>query len=187
MPAVSNASPLIYLAKLHKLELLKFLYGRIIIPKAVFEEIILKGKAFEASETYAIESAIGKWIHVQELPQELIGKYQFLDKHPRLHRGEIEALKLAKESGAMVFITDDLDARYAAKILGLRLRGTLGVLAEAHKKGFLALPILKKSIDALIDLGFRVDIAVYKEILHRAEEFEGFRKRIQGKVGKIQG
>jgi len=177
LPAVSNASPLIYLAKLHKLELLKSLYGRVIIPEAVFEEVIFKGKAFGASETYAIESAIGKLIHVQELPQELIGKYRFLDRHPRLHRGEIEALKLAKESEATVFITDDFDARYAAKILGLRLRGTLGVLAEAHEKRFLTLPILKKSVDTLIDLGFRVDIAVYKEILQRAEEFERSRKK----------
>lgn len=44
MFVVSNSSPLISLAKIQRFHLLKELFGEIIIPKNVYDEVVIKGK-----------------------------------------------------------------------------------------------------------------------------------------------
>jgi len=43
MIVVSNTSPIINLAAIKQLELLQYLFGRIIIPQAVYHEIAVRG------------------------------------------------------------------------------------------------------------------------------------------------
>jgi predicted nucleic acid-binding protein len=47
---VSNAGPLITLAKIQRSQLLKDLFGRIVIPRAVFEEVVLRGAGQPGAE-----------------------------------------------------------------------------------------------------------------------------------------
>ena len=44
MTSVCNTSPIINLAAVGQLELLKKLYGKVVIPPAVYNEITVKGK-----------------------------------------------------------------------------------------------------------------------------------------------
>jgi len=43
MSIVSNASPIISLARIGKLDLLHQLYGELIVPEAVWDEVVVKG------------------------------------------------------------------------------------------------------------------------------------------------
>jgi len=58
MSVVSNASPIIYLARLRQLDLLRHLYGEIFVPEAVWEEVVVKGKR----KAGAKEIQRAKWI-----------------------------------------------------------------------------------------------------------------------------
>ena len=78
MPGVvSNSTPLIYLAKIGKLDLLKVLFGEILIPKEVWAEVVEKGKSLGQKDAYAVENAVAQgWIKVVaadpfEMPIEL--------------------------------------------------------------------------------------------------------------------
>ena len=62
---VSNSSPLVYLAALGDFELLRFLFQEIIIPPAVFEEVVIGGAQFPVARE--VVAAQGRWIHVHEL------------------------------------------------------------------------------------------------------------------------
>jgi predicted nucleic acid-binding protein len=51
-----------------------------------------------------------------------------------LHAGEIESLELALEHRAGMFFTDDTAARLAARHLGLRTHGTIGIIVRAIRR-----------------------------------------------------
>lgn len=62
---ISNASPLIALSNISQLELLEKLFQKIIIPKAVYQEVVEEGKGRIGSEE--VKKAIDKWIEVKEV------------------------------------------------------------------------------------------------------------------------
>ena len=79
----------------------------------------------------AREVARAKWITVRDVTaQEIV---QLLEME--LEEGEAEAIALAHEIGAKVVLLDERDARRAAKQLGLRVLGTVGILIWARRAG----------------------------------------------------
>lgn len=118
MRAVFNTSPLIILTKLGYLSQAIGLFEGVIIPKAVWEEI----RAKEDEVSAAIKGLTsGGAVRIVE-PQNIKDL-----TYSGLHRGEIEAIALAKETSSIV-VLDDLKARKAARFEGLRVIGTLGIL-----------------------------------------------------------
>ena len=76
MSIVSNASPLINLARIGKLDLLRHLYGELVIPEAVWREVVIEGEGQPGAD----EIKAATWIKrqlvtnrqlVQALRQEL--------------------------------------------------------------------------------------------------------------------
>ncbi|MHA1386570.1 MAG: DUF3368 domain-containing protein, partial [Candidatus Helarchaeota archaeon] len=55
---ISNSSPLIHLTRLGKIQYLFKLVKNITIPKAVFDEVVVKGKSKHFSEAFTIENYI---------------------------------------------------------------------------------------------------------------------------------
>ena len=99
MPRVIvNSTPLIVLGNLNRLELLRQLYGDVVIPQAVFREVCEKNDA--ASKRISDIS----WIHVERV-LDLINRRIFQAK---LHDGEVEVMLLAMQSPkADLVIIDD--------------------------------------------------------------------------------
>ncbi|MGQ9600075.1 MAG: DUF3368 domain-containing protein, partial [Anaerolineae bacterium] len=62
---VSNASPLINLARVGYFDLLVAFYRQIVIPQAVYEEIVVRGEGREGSR----EVRAADWVTVQ-VPQD---------------------------------------------------------------------------------------------------------------------
>ena len=67
MIVVSNSSPLIALAKIGKLHILRELFGEITIPKAVWDEVVVKGRGKPGAEE--VEKA--EWIKVMDVKDKL--------------------------------------------------------------------------------------------------------------------
>ena len=131
---VSNTTPLISLSKISKIELLKLVYREIIIPKGVFEEY-QKGK----NKEFYRDISKYDWIKVKEVENEEMFEY-LLD----LDKGEAEAIVLAKNIKADLLIIDELRGREFARLKGLTITGTVGVLLKAKEKKLIqtALPFI---------------------------------------------
>jgi predicted nucleic acid-binding protein len=154
---VSNSTVLIYLAKIGKLNLLKELFGEVLIPTEVFNEVVIRGKEQQQPDAFLVENAIEEdWIHVKDI--KTIGKLEEFG----IDLGEAQAISLAKSLGVSVLL-DQTHARIAAKALGLRPRGTIFVLFAAVRKKVLSYEGYQNSLEDLVKAGFRMSDEVYLE------------------------
>jgi predicted nucleic acid-binding protein len=155
---VSNTTPLISLLKLSRLNLLKELYGTIIIPNAVFQEI----EAGKDKEYYRDLLKID-WIHIIEIQDRQAVKY-FLD----LDAGEAEAIVLATELNADLIILDEKLGRHYAKHADLTITGTIGILIKAKKQGLIK--TLRPLLIELTQKNVWLNNLLIQEILKEVDE-----------------
>ena len=55
-----------------------------------------------------------------------------------LGAGELSTILLGKELGAGMVLLDDFDARKLARVEGLQVRGSVGLLEAFYRRGYLA-------------------------------------------------
>lgn len=122
---VSDTTPLHYLILIGRESILAGLYGKVFIPPGVLEEL-------RHSAAPATISAWAKnppaWVSVV-VPAFISQDFEGLDF------GERQALALAIELGADLVLLDDKIARRFAKNAKLKVKGTLGIVADAAKAG----------------------------------------------------
>ncbi len=157
---VSNSTPLIHLAKIGRLKLLREFFGEVLIPEAVYRECVLEGKGSKDAEL--IEHA--DWIRVKKIREETLKKSLMLE----LDEGESEAVVLAIEMKANLVLMDDYDGREVARALGLRVTGTIGVLLRAKFEG--KIESIKDELEKLKKTGFWLSDGLYDRILREAGE-----------------
>ena len=157
---VSDASPLINLARVDCFELLRVFYGEITIPPEVFEEVVVRGAGREGSREVQ-ESA---WITVQA-PQDDLAMRALATA---LGSGEAAAIILAQELQAARLLIDEIRGRRMAQQLGMPVRGTLGILARARQDG--QIPSLRETLDRLRARSTWIDQELYEEMLRRVGE-----------------
>ncbi len=158
MIVIADTTPLNYLVLIGWAEILPALYGRVLIPPAVWEE-------FHRIET---PEAVRTWIGQRPAWLEI----RHLTKRPEpglesLGAGEREAIALAEEIDADRLILDDRAARRVARERNLTVIGTLGILAEAAGHGLLD---LSKAISALQQTNFHVSPDVLALLLRRYDK-----------------
>lgn len=164
---VSNLSPLIYLAKIGRLNLIKNVYGQIWIPEAVFNETVTQGKILKITDASIIQQAVGKWILKERISSETDLKYAFLDENNKIGLGENQALKLCKQLNADIFVVDDKEARRVSRILEIKPIGTCGILVQAHRKSLISTNEAEQVLDNLIRAKFRIDSTLYSSIIKK--------------------
>lgn len=161
---ISNSTPLIYLAKASQLELLGRVINCVIIPQAVYREVVVEGKQLEEKDAYRVESAIESgWITVNNVTTP----YQI---QIPIHRGESEVISLAKEIGIKNVLMDDAKARAAAELAGLQPVGTLWVLLKALKEYKIDFDGFLTTLEDLIRSGFYLKDEVYIKVVRVAKE-----------------
>ena len=132
--AVSNSGPLIHLTIVGLL-LVFNLYGVILIPQSVYNEIVVKGKEEGHSDAIILEQTISNGKSKVEKVKADTQKIST----PKLHQGEINAIVLALQSEVDIILLDDEEARIFARKLKINVKGTLGILIELFKQNFLEL------------------------------------------------
>jgi predicted nucleic acid-binding protein len=156
---VSNSGPLIHLAKAGSIDLLKELFGEVMIPYEVKLEVIDRGKDEGMADAFLIESEVENgWIVVDKSNSS---KLKELSSSAGIDIGEAAAIMLAKSMKCAVLI-DDLGARRFAIGMGLQVVGSIGVLIRCAK-----VKIISKSeaLEALDKLGrvMWLSIDVYED------------------------
>lgn len=162
MKAVANSSVLISLSTIGQLNLLekKFPEG-ILVPRAVWNEVVTTGEG----QPGAKEVASAAWITVQDVADRALVSLLLGD----LDEGEAEAITLSKEKGVRVVLVDEKDARRAARRLGLKILGTVGILIWAKRAGIIS--DLKEQLDHLQKKAmFHLSREVYDEALRAVGE-----------------
>jgi predicted nucleic acid-binding protein len=124
---VSDTSPLHYLILIGRDFVLEKLYGRVIVPPAVLHEL---GHPAAPPAVSAWAKSPPAWLTVQS-PASIPPRFDHLDL------GERQALALAKEIQADFVLLDDKVARRFAESEALKVKGTLGIVADAAKAGLL--------------------------------------------------
>lgn len=159
MIVVSDASALINLARIGELNLLHRLYSELLIPHAVWQEVVVEG----AGQPGAKEARTSSWIETRDVSNEHLVRALRQD----WDAGEAEAIAL--EVGADLLLMDERLARETAQHLGVRYVGLIGVLSAAKRKGLIG--AIKPHLDRLRDeAGFRVSDALYARVLQDEEE-----------------
>src|SRR5712691_8267544 len=131
MIVVADASPLHYLVLIEQVALLPALYGQVIIPHAVHEEL----QHQKTPETVRV------WMRHPPSWLDIRPSYPEYDPELwRLGRGERQVILLAQAISADVLLIDERNGRRAARSRGLRTVGTLGILDEAAARALIDLP-----------------------------------------------
>jgi predicted nucleic acid-binding protein len=150
---VADTGPIHYLILIEAVEVLPRLYDRIVLPRAVFNELT-HAHAPDSVRRWA--SSLPPYVEVRAAPPTAI--------HERLDPGEAEAIALAQQLHADSLLLDEIEARREAARLGLPVTGTIGVLEKAAERGLICLP---DAIERLSRTSFRISSALLDEALKR--------------------
>jgi predicted nucleic acid-binding protein len=151
MIVIADTSPVNYLILIDEIHLLHELYGRVILPAAVFEEM---QRPATPEKVRAWAANRPEWVEVRapSTPSLTLN----------LGDGEREVITLAEELRADLLLIDDKKARQVAGERNLVVIGTLAVLATAARRNLVDLP---KAIERLMGTSFRASSAVIKSLL----------------------
>lgn len=154
---VADSSCLIALAQIELFGLLQEVFSKIYIPRAVYEEVVVKGRGEPGSgET---EAALKDgWILMKDVnDRTAIDALKAI-----LGKGESEVIILCKELRADYALIDERTARHRAELMSVDTMGVLGIMDLAIEMGF---AIDKRYlVKQLKGVGFRISDKLYKRI-----------------------
>lgn len=145
--------PINYLLLINEIEILPKLYGTVVVPQAVQEEL-LRTVTPEAVRIWSAQPPA--WLE----SRDPVGRAD--SSLARLDPGERDAIMLATELSADQLIVDDREGRRLAQERGIPVIGTLGVLKEASRVGLVD---LRSCVARLRRTSFYVAPEVLKQLL----------------------
>lgn len=131
MLVVSDTTPIISLMKMNQLPLLHRLFGIVHIPSTVFKELTDNPKYQE--EIIVLQTS--DYIQIDNVDD--VEKVESI-RQTGLDAGESEAIVLAKQLSADILLIDEAKGRMVAAQHGLQIMGTIGILLQSFKSGFLS-------------------------------------------------
>ncbi len=132
MIVVSDTSPITNLAAIGQLDLLQKLYNHIVIPQAVYDEMVNIGKPVPG----ALEVQTLPWIKTQVVTDRKTVRV-IRENEENIDLGEAEAITLALEIKANLVLMDERRGRVVANNYGLQVTGLLGVLIQAKQENLI--------------------------------------------------
>jgi predicted nucleic acid-binding protein len=157
MIVVADTSPINYLILLEQIDLLERLYQSVLIPPAVYSEL-LRTQAPLAVREWILHPP--SWLIVR--PVTVATDFSLAE----LDAGEKEAIQLAEEVGVEQIILDDLVGRHEALRRGLPVIGTLGVLRQAAHLGLLD---IRMAVRHLQSTSFKISPIIIEDLLREFE------------------
>lgn len=156
---ICNASPLIALSQIGRLDLIAALADRVLVPATVIAEVAAGGQGNDTDDQVR-ESPLVEVIADVAVPERVANW--------RLDAGETQVLAHALTRTGAGVVLDDWAARRCARLLAIPMTGTIGLVALAKRKGILvaAAPVLA----ALQEAGLRVAPALVQSVLSELGE-----------------
>jgi predicted nucleic acid-binding protein len=157
MIVVSNATPIISLASIGKIDIFKHFFDKVYIPQAVYDEI-------KSKKAYGYKEIDDDFFEVAHIKDEFAQNILLND----LDLGEAQTIVLAKEMSADIVLIDETIGYNLAKSQQLNVKRTLSFLIASKKKGYIdeVAPLL----DEMIEKGRWISRKVHRDILKFCEE-----------------
>jgi predicted nucleic acid-binding protein len=161
---ITDASPLIGLARIDGLLWLHALFGDVWMPREVSAEVISSGLTAQkfVGEAAILNAEEQAWLRVAKpapAGPEL----------PDLDEGETACIRIAlAQPGPILLLMDERAGRAVARELGLRVAGTAAVIGMAKSRGLV--PSARDVFARLHASDFRISAEVIATILHRVGE-----------------
>ncbi|MBE9109406.1 DUF3368 domain-containing protein [Nodosilinea sp. LEGE 07298] len=156
-----NTSPLLYLHQVEQLPILPKLYGTVIAPAAVAQELSVgRERGIDVPELNGLH-----WLQIRAIESALA-----VPNVVDLGRGEAEVIALGLQNPSGLLILDDQLGRRIAALSKLRYTGTLGVLVKAKQAGYLS--SINSIIAKLQTKGMWLTPAIIQTTLELAGEAE---------------
>jgi len=156
---ISDSTPLIALARIGELDLARSVFSKLVIPETVAKEVT----EARADAPGARKVAEAGWIEKAVADPLLVRPLLLL-----VDQGEAEAIALAQSAPGSLLLTDDRKARRVARQLGIRVQGTLGLLARAKRAG--VIPAVRPLITRLQATNYRIADRIVEDVLRRLGE-----------------
>ena len=165
MIVIADTSPLNYLVLIGEAEVLRRLYGRVVIPEAVLREL----------QNPKAPVKVAEWIAQPPIWLEIDRTAGPADPGLRLlGEGERESITLAMQNRQeALLLMDEGSGRREASRRNLRITGTLGVLNDAASRGWVDLP---SAFQRLRQTTFRASPSLLQSFLDRDAERKSGRK-----------
>lgn len=146
---IADTSCFIILNKIRKLDILKQLYGSVVITNEVFREY---------------KADFPDWVIIQSVTDA--HRQQILEL--QVDKGEASAIALALEISDSTIILDDNKARKIAESLGLNVTGTIGIIIKAKHSGIIQ--SIKPFLEKIKKTDFRISTELESQTLKEAGE-----------------
>lgn len=149
MIVVSNASPLILLAKLGEFDLLRRLFQEVFVAPEVWDEVVVQG----VGRPGAAEMQQAGWIRAVPLTNH--AQLALWQAQYQLGAGELATILLARELSATVALLDERRARRLAQMQGVPVLGVVGLLQLGFRAG--EVTDLRQAYQTLLAKGAHID------------------------------
>lgn len=175
---VSDAGPLIHLAQINKLHLLKELFGEVLIIPRVKSEAVDKGIKLGHADALIVKKAVKEgWITIKEVSKKMASTAKRLAEAENLSLSDAETLLLAKEREVEVVLIDEKALSHLAKMYGLKVWNTWTILLEALSRRFIEMSDIKFAINELGKRRHKLKPEQATEILEAAKRIAPQAKR----------
>ncbi|MEH2264854.1 DUF3368 domain-containing protein [Nostoc sp.] len=156
---VINTAPIISLvAALGDLDVLQ-LYTQVLVPFEVCQELLVGGASGFAVAEFEAATWLQKWPTPLNLSPLLLNS---------LDLGEASVIQLALNESIQTVCIDETVGRRIARLSGLKLTGSIGILLRAKQEGY---PVLmRQAIERMINRGIRLSERVIAVALQQAGE-----------------
>lgn len=161
MIVVSDTTPIISLVKIDKIDLLQELFGNVLIPEAVYEELTENPRFFDEAEI------IKNCEFIHKVYAERKDSIISLQRATGLDRGESEAIICTDEKKADLLLMDEAKGRFVAKQMGINVMGTLGILFESYKKNLIKREEILNCLDIMRATGRYISEDLYRQLVER--------------------
>ena len=143
---VADSGPLIAFSRIGRLDILENLFDRVLIPDAVFHEVVVEGMGRPGAR----DVATSVWIERRPVEDRPVS-----EQIPEaLHAGERDAISLAQALGLTLLI-DERRGRRHSESVGVEVFGSLRALVEACRQGII--DDARILAEAMIESGYWLD------------------------------
>ena len=151
---IGDSSALVALATMDRLDLLEKIFEKLYVPQAVYDEVSISYKA----QSVKLKEFLTNKVEVVNLDISKMG----------LGQGELEAIALYKNKEADFLLIDDRRAKSFAKLNGINVIGSLGVMILAKDKGLIE--FIRDDLEKLLDSGLFISQSLIDKVLFQVGE-----------------
>jgi len=167
---VFDATPLIYLAKVDRLDLVDTLDQQCVVPELVCEEVVEDGLDEGYPDARRIEHAVENGL-LEVIDVEQTELFDRLRANENLSDADVAVLICAAAHDG-VAVMDEAYGRDVADVEGITTRGTAYLVLSLAKSGAIDVSEARSTIDAMVEKGWYCSPSVYTKIVQKLDSID---------------